>query len=56
MFSALSSLYHAIYKAKVDVPLPSFKKKRKKKKKEQRIGVCKPSAHCDTEDESDLVP
>lgn len=56
MFSALSSLYHAIYKAKVDVPLPSLLKKKKEKKKEQRIGVCGPSAHCDTEDESDLVP
>lgn len=26
MFSALSSLYHAIYKAKVDMPLPSLLK------------------------------
>lgn len=33
MFLALSSLYHAIYKANVDVPLPSLLKKKKKKMK-----------------------
>lgn len=59
MFLALSSLYHAIYKANVDVPLPSLLKKKKKKKNEkrngQRVGGCRPSARCDTKDESDLA-
>lgn len=53
MFSALSSLYHAIYKANVDVLLSSLLKNGKN---EQRISVCRLSAHCDTENESDLAP
>lgn len=50
MFSALSSLYHAIYKAEVDMPLPSILKTLKKGTK----NWCMQSAHYDTEDELDL--
>lgn len=41
MFLALSSLYHAIYKANVDVPLPSLLEKKKKKKKKMKKGMDK---------------